>query len=720
MKRAALLLTALCAACAGEPAGDSGVPDTGARTDSGLDAGQDAGEPDAAPDAGAPDSGPTDAEPADAGEEDAGIEGEQVLVVVTLDGAPVEGAVVLQGGSLTHTLTDARGWAVLTLDDTIVGDALIVASHPEAREGVGTPPATRPGRTTIELLRYDRSDYVDYRFQDPGEPDRRPTTAQCAHCHRTLSADWFPSPHRTSASNPTVQDLYAGAASAYASEAACVAAGGRWVDGRRPGGGRGMGCYKGDGLLPALNPFCTEAPCEGPLAERGECADCHAPGIDGDLGGRDLLEAEGLAYEYGVHCDVCHRVESVSPADPRPGVGGRLGLMRPSEPGSPALGAGGRLPLTFGPSHDSPNPRMGVVQRDHFREGALCAGCHQLDVQVKVPGQALDPNRWPQGVLPVQSTYLEWQAGALADAPCQSCHMPPAAERANGADLQLTGDAEAGIQGGWYRPPGAVRQHAWFGPRQPASRMLELAAAVFIQSQVANGTLTAEVTVKNVGAGHALPTGEPMRHLVLRVEARCGGVPLVATGGDVVPDFGGARAQRAAGEDRTRWPGAQSQDRLRVVNRLRGYHDYAGFGPFGDGTFGPAEKGMELEDFVGEVTITQVAPDGTVTTDAPLPDGALTYLVRGAEDHAGAPGFGFARVMRDAAGRRMVPHFVATDVVSDNRLMPQQGYTTTHRFAATCPDPVVEARLYHRPYATWLAEERGWANPSHLMTEARR
>ena len=81
-------------------------------------------------------------------------------------------------------------------------------------------------------------------------------------------------------------------------------------------------------------------------------------------------------------------------------------------------------------------------------------------------------------------------------------------------------------------------------------------------------------------------------------------------------------------------------------------------------------------------------------------------------------GRGTAR--RDAAGRRMVPHFVATDVVSDNRLMPQQGYTTTHRFAATCPDPVVEARLYHRPYATWLAEERGWGNPSHLMTEARR
>ena len=413
-------------------------------------------------------------------------------------------------------------------------------------------------------------------------------------------------------------------------------------------------------------------------------------------------------------------MERLDAADPRPGVGGRLGLMRPSEPGSPALGAGGRRPLTFGPSHDSPNPRMGLVQRDHFRQGAFCAGCHQLDAPAMVPGQRLDPARWPQGVVPVQSTDLEWQGGALADAPCQSCHMPPAPERATGGDLQRVPDAEIGVQGGWLRPPGGVRQHAWFGPRQPRSRMLELAAAIFIEQRVTGGALTAEVTVKNVGAGHALPTGEPMRHLVLLVEARCGGAPLVATGGDVVPDFGGARAVRAAGEDRARWPEARAQDKLRVVDLLRGDHDYQGFGPFGDGTFGPADKGMPLQDFVGEVTITEVAPDGAVTLDGPLPDGTLTYLVRGEQDHAGAPGFGFARVMTDAAGRRMVPHFVATDVVSDNRLMPQAAYTTTHRFATACPDPVVTARLYYRPYATWLADERGWANPASLMTEGRR
>ena len=67
----------------------------------------------------------------------------------------------------------------------------------------------------------------------------------------------------------------------------------------------------------------------------GDCADCHAPAIDGEVGGRDLLEAGGLegknsaegdrAYEYGVHCDLCHKVDQIH-LDAKPGVGGRLGL----------------------------------------------------------------------------------------------------------------------------------------------------------------------------------------------------------------------------------------------------------------------------------------------------------------------------------------------------------------------------------------------------------
>ena len=84
---------------------------------------------------------------------------------------------------------------------------------------------------------------------------------------------------------------------------------------------------------------------------------------------------------------------------------------------------------------------------------------------------------------------------------------------------------------------------------------------------------------------------------------------------------------------------------------------------------------------------------------------------------AGAPGFGFARVLADADGARMVPHHRATDVVSDNRVLPQQEWTSTHVFAATCPTPVVSAALIHRPYPVALARERGWDNPQQIMVE---
>ncbi|MFT6399433.1 MAG: hypothetical protein ACJAYU_004198, partial [Bradymonadia bacterium] len=53
------------------------------------------------------------------------------------------------------------------------------------------------------------------------------------------------------------------------------------------------------------------------------------------------------------------RIEPDAPS----GIAGRLVLTRPSEARTGPLGPWS--PLIFGPSHDSPNPRMGSVQRDH-------------------------------------------------------------------------------------------------------------------------------------------------------------------------------------------------------------------------------------------------------------------------------------------------------------------------------------------------------------------
>lgn len=60
---------------------------------------------------------------------------------------------------------------------------------------------------------------------------------------------------------------------------------------------------------------------------------------------------------------------------------------------------------------------MGGVERTLFHDGRLCGGCHQLDQPALVPGSALDTKRWPDGKLPIHSTYDEWKSGPLAKTP---------------------------------------------------------------------------------------------------------------------------------------------------------------------------------------------------------------------------------------------------------------------------------------------------------------
>lgn len=649
--------------------------------------------------------------------DDAGLPSE-VTVRVTLDGAPVADATVSQGGTYRYALTDASGEAVVPIDFDVVGDLSIVASHPDARTRSSD---LVEGGTVVEiaLTAFDRTDNPDYRFQDPGEPRRRPTTAQCGHCHQTIQEAWWDSPHRTAASNPRVHDLYAGAAASAADADACADLGGVWASGRAPGGGVAERCFVGEGVLEALND-CEGADCDAP-SDAGACADCHAPGIDGTLGGRDLLEAEGYAHDYGVHCDVCHRVEDVV-LDASAGVAGRLALHRPSEEGPIALGAGGLLPLSFGPSPDVPNPRMGVVPRDHYRDGSLCAGCHEQVVEPLVPGVVADAARWADGQLPIQTTYSEWLAGPFGEVvPCNACHMPPDPTAENTADLQRFPQAQIGLQGGWPRPPGQVRQHAWWGPRQPEAGMLQLAAHVELDVTAADGALVVDATTRNAGAGHAIPTGEPMRSIVTHVEVTCDGEAVPQTDGDVIPDFGGQVAAREAGDAWDLWPEARPGDRIRVLARTGEWYAYAGYGPFGDGTFTGEALGLPVERLVGEAAIVEVAADGTVTTDVDLPEGDVARLVRPDAEvgHlAGLAGFGFARVLVDDEGRRMVPHHLAADVVSDNRLMPQTEWTSTHRFEPPCAEPQVTAEVLYRPYAFETASRYGWTVREEVMARA--
>ncbi len=663
-----------------------------------------------------------------------------MLVRVRLDGEPAADVLVVQPGTARSWVTETAGEVRVTLDLGVEGAIGLMASHPEARIGGDElyDSDLEAGVYEIELERFSTRDNRAYEFQHPGTEELSDSTAYCAHCHFTMNRDWLGSAHAGAAKNPVVQDLYAGAAAAWGDAASCTSAGGTWALGLLPGEGvAGERCYLGDGALQALNPDCG-GPCDGRVAETGGCADCHAPGMDGELGGRDLLLATGVAYEYGVHCDVCHKVEAVDLDNPVGGVGGRLQVLRPAEPSdSPALGEW--VPLTFGPYADVRNPRMGSVARDHFRDGRLCAGCHESEQSVFGPGLAPDAERWPEGRIPVQSTWSEVQLGRLGPSEgrsgvsCVDCHLPPDARVGNSADLGNILEEDPGIAAGWYRPPGEVRRHSFFGPRSAEQRMIDLAGALDLEREATEAGWRVRVTVTNVGPAHALPTGEPMRQMLVVLGASCGDDPLPATGGAVVPDFGGSLEMRAWGEDWTRWPEARVGQVLRVVRRTGEYLDYPGplrFAREGDPgatppLFGAADKGMPAEQFVGERVIRAIGPDGTIELDSPLPEGDVVYRgdavgppVEGESlrYRAGQPGFGFARVMVDAAGVRNVPHFRAVDVGSDNRLMAGMSWTSEHEFGA-CAAPTFQAVLVYRRGPPGLSAERGWGFVEQVIAE---
>lgn len=698
------------------------------------------------------------------------VDGE-LWVRVTLDGAPLPGALITQGGSGRAWRADDEGTSYVQLDLEALDELTLFASHESARTRAVKLTETQREPVEIKLQSADPVDELGYSFSDPGEPTRRESTSQCGHCHLSNNDAWYESPHRRSAKNPTVYDLYMGRASGLTSEEDCLARGGRWALAQQEGRDEeAWQCFQELSALGAFNERCTTPPCdtralatEDTPEQWGGCADCHAPAINGvSAGGQDLLSARGHAFDYGVSCDLCHHVDEINWSAPA-GVGGRLSLWRPGDEGPFTLGASGYLPLSFGPSADVSNPRMGISPRAHFRSGELCGGCHQHNHEDRHARDPLDEGRWPQGALPNQSTYAEWREGPVSEvATCNSCHMPPLSGVMNSANLERFVNADVGIQAGWPRPHGEARQHSWWGPRQPEAGMLRLAAGLSLTLSRVSIEERAELlgasperlsalasqggqlwqvhaTSENLGAGHGLPTGEPMRHLILSVDLHCPEGEATLVGGDVVQGVGGSREVRPwAPLSELRFTDVRAGDLLRVTRPSARALNYAGYGAFGSlGTPGgerlpegaqwvgrllePDERGLYQERAVGELLVTAVSAAGALSlTDrqgTPVEEvwgreGDQVWLQRPSDEvgegFAGGAGFSFARVMINREGQEMVPHFVATDVTRDNRLAPGQPWRSEHLFSATCESPVAVGYLIYRPYPLWLARERGW------------
>lgn len=657
--------------------------------------------------------------------------------VLDQDGAPLPQATVMMGGlPQTQVLSDSEGQFSLWYEEPAQGAPVIVAGK-QGYRAIGVDYFEEGVPVSLTLNAVLPPDNLEYSYQAPGDGEDS-ADESCSHCHTRFVADFLDSKHAQAAQNPKLQALYAGAAQAWSTEALCLNMGGSWGLGHLPGHPQDAAerCYVEPGVLNTLND-CGVQRCDDPdLAaadspeDFGACADCHAPGIDGALGGRDLHDAEGMAYELGVHCDVCHKVSEVD-LEQAPGVAGRLKIQRPSEPGR---GVFDWAPVYFGPLLDVPNVVMGGSQQPQFDEAVFCAGCHEQAQEALTPGESLDV-RWPEG-LPIHSTYSEWSEGPYAaqGVPCQQCHMPADVDANNAVDRSTAADSS--ITFGFPRPPEDVRRHSFVGPLTGEQPLISGALHVELNLEQQGQILYAQVGVSNMGAGHAIPTGEPMRALILVLQATGSCGSLQATTGPTLPDYTGAWLSGEIGQEisleagHLSWPEsaelAGESLTLRAV-RPAGFQDYSGMGYFSQADLSPQDKGLALEEPVATWTVTPDAQGKIALYPNALQPGDRVSLSpewdpesTEVQPLAGLPGQHFSKVLTDSAGEPMVPHYKAVDIQSDNRIAPGSFQVSQHRFELPqgCTAPELQATLLYRPHPWELANTYGWQAQDHTVIES--
>jgi hypothetical protein len=198
------------------------------------------------------------------------------------------------------------------------------------------------------------------------------------------------------------------------------------------------------------------------------CLLCHAPAA---VYMQDAAFAKKTSWE-GVTCDFCHSVRSIKPAAALPFVI-EAGLVKTG----PLKGA---KPT----AHDAAYSAV-------YTSSALCAPCHQFANDKKYD---------------VLTTYAEWQASGYParGTQCQTCHMR--AVTGHVVDPKVTRSAAS-----------TVNVHEMPGGHSVAELNRALQAQVTAERRGDNVDVT--VTVVNRGAGHKLPTGSPLRAIVMVVDA---------------------------------------------------------------------------------------------------------------------------------------------------------------------------------------------------------
>lgn len=202
------------------------------------------------------------------------------------------------------------------------------------------------------------------------------------------------------------------------------------------------------------------------------CRGCHAPGSPADQ-----IPVTGPGRD-GISCAVCHmRAQTIF--------------------GAPVRTASGRASDDHAHS-DGAHP---VRALPRLATSEFCAPCHQFHFPAVDPnasgdhdGTGYDPNLW------LQDTYNEWtRSQAAADGrQCQDCHMSPTA---SGNDRSRAGQ-------------GTHRSHRFAGMRDPA--LLARSVDVQVAATHMSDHILVRMYIRGADIGHALPTGDMFRQLVVQ------------------------------------------------------------------------------------------------------------------------------------------------------------------------------------------------------------
>lgn len=437
-----------------------------------------------------------------------GITRAAIRGTVTNGEAPVPGAIVRVRATTAYTLTDNAGH--FELNGLDVAQPVEVTAWAPGYYITGTSDLILPGGEPIALAlhRHPTEDNPDYRFISP-TLDLENDSA-CVHCHArhddTLPyplpvEEWLLDAHSGSATNPRFLSLYNGDT----------------VNGD-PGA---LTAYRYD---PALAVNLPVSPSMGMDAsgpgfrldypdQAGFCAPCHVPvaALDSPFNADPNL-ADGVALE-GATCDFCHKIWDVrleANGLPSPSLPGTLSLemLRPEESHQVFVG-----------QYDDVNGED--IFSPLIDQSAFCAACHFGEF-------------W--GVT-MYNSFGEWLESPFSDPEtgqtCQDCHMP---RTGTTAFAQLPEDSD-------MLPPPPRDPDTIFGHLMPGAADLDLlanTATLDIETTLDQDRLTVTVRVTNFGAGHHIPTDNPLRNMILLLTVTdSDGQPLTQLAGPIIPDWGG-------------------------------------------------------------------------------------------------------------------------------------------------------------------------------------